>query len=411
MEITNWERRFEKFTEASEVYEFVAQTINNKVKDALVVCAHNHDKFNKAYVVCYSGVKAPFKKFILRILNINPIGRVFSKGKETRHFMFQEKIPTEFRGGIYEFAEKQLPKFICRILEISFGVKAIYTIGLQHNNTAMGSVMIFKCGKSNISDFEDIQFFIEQASCKLYHIIYKEDIENLIPVLKEEFAQSLLKNLNHEIRTPLNAIVGLAHATVSDELPEEEKLKLRQNIWDTSQYLTRVIDRSIFLSELETGTAAFSFKECEAIWLANALRNCLNEVSEQFGSRDFLFSQQKHSYSQRKVMVDKKLIKTAFKELVNNAFKFSTAPVKVTFSMHDFVEIQITDNGIGLTNEEQEMILENFVRKNYISGILRSSWIGLSTTHHIIKKHKGTMRFSSALQQGTTFTIKLPTCD
>jgi signal transduction histidine kinase len=66
------------------------------------------------------------------------------------------------------------------------------------------------------------------------------------------------------------------------------------------------------------------------------------------------------------------------------------------------VLIQITDNGIGISAEQQERIFTPyFTTKSSGSGI------GLSVVRQIIEKHNGTIRFESVPQQGTTFYIRL----
>ena len=102
--------------------------------------------------------------------------------------------------------------------------------------------------------------------------------------------------------------------------------------------------------------------------------------------------------------------------LVQNAINYSddnarvvVAAAQVRDEDDDHVEITVTDNGIGISQEDQERIFERFYRVDY--GRSRESGgtgLGLSIVRHIALAHKGSVRVWSRPRRGSTFTLRLP---
>ena len=117
-----------------------------------------------------------------------------------------------------------------------------------------------------------------------------------------------------------------------------------------------------------------------------------------------------------RVMGDRWQLADAITNLVQNAINYSNERARVTISVQavaqdgdDFVDVKVSDNGIGIRPEEQERIFERFYRVDY--GRSRESGgtgLGLSIVRHIAVTHGGSIRVWSRPGQGSTFTLRLP---
>jgi signal transduction histidine kinase len=108
--------------------------------------------------------------------------------------------------------------------------------------------------------------------------------------------------------------------------------------------------------------------------------------------------------------VDRKLLKSIFINLISNAIKFSGDNSVITISSdltNDYLSIQITDNGIGISEDDQIHLFERFFRAKNAANI-PGTGLGL----HIVKKYldlmNGRIEVSSKLNEGTVFKIYIP---
>lgn len=98
--------------------------------------------------------------------------------------------------------------------------------------------------------------------------------------------------------------------------------------------------------------------------------------------------------------------------LVSNAFKFTfTGEIRVNLRWHgDHVELQVSDTGTGIPEQELPHIFERFHRVQGAKGrSFEGTGIGLALVHELAKAHGGSVRVQSAVGQGSTFTVSIPT--
>jgi two-component system sensor histidine kinase SenX3 len=102
----------------------------------------------------------------------------------------------------------------------------------------------------------------------------------------------------------------------------------------------------------------------------------------------------------------------ALNNLMSNAITYSPENSQVgigVVSRGPFVEISITDQGIGMTKEETERVFERFYRTDQArSRTTGGTGLGLAIVKHIIAHHGGDIRVWSALGRGSTFTLRIP---
>ena len=109
------------------------------------------------------------------------------------------------------------------------------------------------------------------------------------------------------------------------------------------------------------------------------------------------------------VFGNEQLLKSAITNLIDNACKFSAnQEVLINFSvLKPMLNLYISDNGIGISEEDKELILSPFYRgKNALK--IKGSGVGLALASKIISIHKGTLQIDSKLDTGTNITVSFP---
>jgi signal transduction histidine kinase len=108
---------------------------------------------------------------------------------------------------------------------------------------------------------------------------------------------------------------------------------------------------------------------------------------------------------------DKALIRRIVINLLSNAVKYSSENTSITLTLareNNNAVIRVSDQGLGISPEEQKHIFEAFYRSNRVLNIISGTGLGLSIVKDCVDLHGGTITVESQPGQGTTFTVSLP---
>ena len=112
------------------------------------------------------------------------------------------------------------------------------------------------------------------------------------------------------------------------------------------------------------------------------------------------------------IMADKDALKELFFNLINNAVKYTNDGGEVGISIRqeeNWIEIDVTDTGIGISSEDLPKIFDEFFRSsNAKARKIEGTGVGLAIVNEVVEAHKGKLEVQSELGKGTTFTVKLP---
>lgn len=243
--------------------------------------------------------------------------------------------------------------------------------------------------------------------------------ENVLVIAEDESTQKRVEavrrdfvaNISHELKTPIGAISVLAEAidAAKDDPESVERFVGRMQL-ETAR-LAELVNQIIDLSRLQSTDPLLSREVVDvAEVVAEAVSRCQERASKRGVS--LMLARTTHA----SVLGDRWQLADAVTNLVQNAINYSDERARVTLSIlpvtadgDEFVEVKVSDNGIGIKPEDQERVFERFYRVDY--GRSRQSGgtgLGLSIVRHIANAHGGTVRVWSRPGQGSTFTMRLP---
>ena len=223
-----------------------------------------------------------------------------------------------------------------------------------------------------------------------------------------------LRRMSHDLRTPINGIrgmveVGDAHA---DDL--QKQTECRSKIWTASGLLLDLANEALDMSRLESGRVDLDPVPTNLVALNNEVRDILErQAEERFVT--IVCDQQglEHPYARVSVTHLKRLLVN----IAGNAVKYNRQGGYVRLVCREVepvdgvpvYEYTIADNGIGMSEEFQQHLYEPFSREEQqVEGASSGTGLGASIAKQLVELMGGTMSFTSALGQGTTFTIRLP---
>jgi two-component system sensor histidine kinase SenX3 len=244
--------------------------------------------------------------------------------------------------------------------------------------------------------------------------------ENLILVLAddqttarriEETRRDFVANISHELKTPIGAIALLAEAVedAADDAAAVRNFASRMGI--ESARLTDLVSQIIELSRLQSDNPLV---DPEIVDIDEVLVEAVDR--RRMDAERNRITLTVAGISGTRVLGSARQLGVAVGNLVENAIAYSDPGARVVVAAHvqaksddDYIEITVSDNGIGIPPDEVDRIFERFYRVDYArSRANGGTGLGLAIVKHIAAIHGGEVSVWSQVGQGSTFTISIP---
>jgi len=251
-------------------------------------------------------------------------------------------------------------------------------------------------------------------------ISHEESVMGSIIVAKDITVQKaaqrnqsdFIAHVSHELRTPLNTIKSYVEMLMDDEVNNREtKIDFFNTINDEADRLARLINNLLNISKIEMGSLMINK---DLIKTRDFLEDIFKSVESQAISKNIkieLLLPDKLS----SLVMDKDQIRIAILNVLSNAIKYTPEDGSITFRAEEdesFIQIDITDTGYGISEEEIPHIFDKFFRSSDEKVKAHTgNGLGLALCRDIIKLHDGKIDVMSNIGQGTQFTLTLPTED
>jgi PAS domain S-box-containing protein len=250
--------------------------------------------------------------------------------------------------------------------------------------------------------------------------------------MKSEF----LANMSHELRTPLNAIIGFSEV-LRDGLMGDMTEKQRgfiSDIFGSGKHLLALINDILDLSKVEAGKMTL---DLESVPVASTFANSLSIIREKAATRHIRLDMDLAAAEDLgAIQADPRKFKQILYNLLSNAVKFTSEGGHVTLrasrvsraavgercgpwlgrhlplaasTFETFLEIRVTDNGIGISPQGLEQLFRPFSQID--SGLARKfegTGLGLAMVKQLAELHGGSVAVESAVGEGSCFTVWLP---
>jgi len=221
----------------------------------------------------------------------------------------------------------------------------------------------------------------------------------------EQLRTTLIDAMAHEFKTPLTLIKAATTSLLANpDVPRESRMEQLTIADEEAEHLRGLIDDAIQIARLDTTRIEI---HPEIANLNDTLLDVLASMQTEIDEHPVKIIAEPSLPS---TAFDKRLMKLAIRQLLDNALKYTQAetPVEMRAHVKDGVQIvEVTDYGQGIPADEQAQIFERFYRSPLVKRQIPGSGLGLSITHGIVRAHRGELTVSS--QPGrTTFRITMP---
>ena len=219
---------------------------------------------------------------------------------------------------------------------------------------------------------------------------------------------NFIANVTHELKSPLSSIQLYLETLNSRDVPEEKKKEFYGLMMRDAERLKNLVNSILEIASMDKKK---SYRDFEVYKADETIKKIILESAEQFQLNvdSIKFS----GDAGCDILLDRSSIKTVFDNLVDNSIKYSINPLKITVRFKrnaKKAEIEFSDNGIGIPNDQIKKIFQKFHRI-YDKDIpnVKGTGLGLYVVREIIKNHKGKIAaISEGKGKGSIFKIELP---
>lgn len=319
---------------------------------------------------------------------------------------------------------------VCKRLKQNENTKDIPVIFITAMTEVGDKVKGFECGAV---DYITKPFQLEEVKSRIEaHIalsMYRRELENINQRLeikvqertrelvsakeKAEEANKLkshfLSLISHELRTPMAGILGFSEVLV-EESQSEELREFSRLLYSSAHRLKDTIESILTLSKLETQHSLIKPEEFKINLEVKRIIAKYAPVANE--KRILLFVE--GAWEHDDVFMDKAMFNLIFENILNNAVKYTEKGV-VTVALfnekkdgHNYICFRISDTGIGIPLDKQQIIFEEF--RQVYEGMERNFegvGLGLSLAKKYIDASGGSIDLESDLDKGSTFTVRL----
>ena len=229
--------------------------------------------------------------------------------------------------------------------------------------------------------------------------------EQRLSNLKTDF----INNMTHELKTPLSTITvaGKTLEMVQIRNDDSKILETAKLIGKQSIHLNQLINMILEISMWERTQFQLDKKTV-------GIEEVMNDIVDSFksGGGNGATLNIKYNFGNTKVDLDEVYFTTLMNNLLSNAVKYSDKKPVIDiegFAENDYIYIKVSDNGIGISKNDQKHIFDKFYRAS-TGNIHKFKGLGLGLYYvkKIAEAHEGDVTVSSRQGKGSTFTIKLP---
>jgi signal transduction histidine kinase len=303
-----------------------------------------------------------------------------------------------------------------REIAMRAGYRARLTVPLVGTDKVVGALVIRRKQPGNFpkGTIHLLQTFAAQSVLAIQNARLFREIEEKSRQLAtaSENKSQFVSSMSHELRTPLNAIIGLTEMMVTNaaRFGTEKAMEPLQRVNRAGTHLLGLINQVLDLSKIEAGKLELNPQTVQLAPLIDEVVGTARQLADQNKNR--LTAEVPDDLGS--LTVDPMRLRQVLFNLLSNACKFTKeGEVKLRAGRvrngRDWIEVSVSDTGIGMTAEQQAKLFEEFSQADKTTAQrFGGTGLGLAITRKLARMMGGDVTVASEPGKGSVFTVRLP---
>jgi GAF domain-containing protein len=296
------------------------------------------------------------------------------------------------------------------------GYRARLLVPLVRSGEVVGALVVRRKtpGEFRASTVDLLKTFAAQSVLAIQNARLFSEIEEKSRQLAEasQHKSQFVSSVSHELRTPLNAIIGLTEMMVTNaaRFGTEKAAEPLQRVNRAGTHLLGLINQVLDLSKIEAGKLELNSQTVRLAPLIHEVAGTARQLAEQNKNRLVVEVQDNLGT----LTVDPMRLRQILLNLLSNACKFTKEGDvalrgrRVNNGGH-WIELSISDTGIGMTPEQQAKLFEEFSQADASTAQrFGGTGLGLAITRKLARMMGGDVTVTSEPGKGSVFTVRLP---
>lgn len=271
------------------------------------------------------------------------------------------------------------------------------------------SLKMPKSQKQQIKDFDFDSHIIDEVEKQVIEWAAQKRDEAAFYAPLDDYRRNLLGNISHELKTPIFNIQGYLHTLIDGAINDERvNMKYIERAAKNLERLHHIVEDLDVISQIEGQQMTMDVQTFDIHKLSVEV---LVDLELKAKKKNIKLKIKEGCDKPYFVEADRERIRQVLDNLVNNAIKYGNEKGYVQIGFYDMdtnLLIEVSDNGIGISNEHLPRLFERFYRVDKArSREEGGTGLGLSIVKHIIEAHQQTINVRSSKEVGSTFGFTL----
>lgn len=322
-------------------------------------------------------------------------------------------------GRSFDYENKRYALFLRPDIKLLFTEVHYLLSGMMFVMAIMSLMAMLVFAKKLTKPIVELTKALKQVGKEQYsaevHINRKDEIGQLAQSFQtmterlsenERIRKEFISDVSHDFQSPLLNIKGYADLLSNESVLEEERKNYAKIIGAETKRLSSLTQQLLFLTSLDQLTTPL---ERELYSVDEQLKETIRKFRWLLEEKGITLSLE---LEEVRFNGDRAMLEKVWENLLSNALKYTEREGLIQIQLReklDVIEMSITDTGIGIASDKQQLVFDRFYRTDESrTREIEGTGLGLSIVEQVVNLHRGEVLVESELHVGTTFTVKLP---